>query len=74
MDYVDQVDLLLRYLPLCETEVDKESIMYEVRRLRHQIVRIEEMTMTERNRDVKTMKVELEADFDEPDYDLRKYY
>ena len=57
MDQVFLVQLYLRYLPFCETEMEKDRILNHVRELRRIIVRIEEMTRTEKNLEMDMMKL-----------------
>lgn len=62
MDNVNQIDLLLRFLPQCKTENEHNTILDEVSNLRRRVSQIEEMTKTERQRvtRLKTMTIESE--------------
>ncbi len=57
MDQVFLVQLYMRYLPFCDTEIEKYRILNHVRELREGIVRIEEMTRTEKNIEMDMMKL-----------------
>ena len=61
MDQVFLVQLYLKYLPFCETERQKDRILEHVRELREEIVRIEEMTRSERNTEMDIMKLIIES-------------
>lgn len=62
MSQVFLVQLYLNYLPFCGTEREKDMILGEVRHIRHDIQRIEEMTRTEKNMKMKIMKIIIESD------------
>lgn len=62
MGQVHIIQLLLEYLPTCETEAQKYRILEEVGRMRSEVSRIEEMTRTERQMDVRMMKVTIESE------------
>lgn len=57
MNQVFLVQLYLRYLPFCDTEKEKDRILIQVREIREDIVRIEEMTRTEKNMEMELMKL-----------------
>lgn len=61
MQQVYLVDLLLRYLPHCEDEEDKDKIMIEIRRMRYDIVFIEDMTRTEKQKPIKKLTLIIES-------------
>ncbi len=62
MGQVYLIQLLLEYLPHCETETQKDQILDEVRTIRRRVSDIEEMTKTERQMDIKRMKVIIESE------------
>lgn len=61
MDQVFLVQLYLQFLPFCESEKQKDRILEHVRELREQIVRIEEMTRSERNSEMDIMKLTIKS-------------
>lgn len=62
MEQVGVIDLLLRYLPFCENQEEFDKVMGEVRKLRMEAVEIEEMTKTERQKEVKIKLMTIESD------------
>lgn len=60
-EMVSVIDGLLRYLPLCDNQAQFDGVMQEVRRLRKEVSEIEEMTKTERQRDIKTRIITVES-------------
>lgn len=58
---VDIIDRLLRYLPYCNTSMEKDSIMSELRNLRYEVSNIEEMTRTERQKEIKELIITIES-------------
>lgn len=58
---VNQVQLLVYYLPYCSEEKQKDAITYEIYRLRKRIVEIEDMTKSEKETELKMMKLEIES-------------
>lgn len=62
-DLANQINSLLNYLPWCENQSGKDRIMVEVRRIRNEIVKIEEMTRTEKNLKMEMMTVIIEKEF-----------
>jgi len=65
MAQVDVIDRLLRYLPFCETSKECDSIMYEISQIRSNVSFYEEMTKTEKQKEVifKTVTVESDINF-----------
>lgn len=61
MDQVYLVDLLLNFLPFCNTEDEQFEILEEVGRIRNIITQIEELTKTERQRDLKFRIMTIES-------------
>lgn len=55
------IDSLLRYLPFCDNSTQRDAIMEEVRRSRKIITDIEDMTKTEKQRDIKFLKLTIES-------------
>tara|TARA_A100000164_G_C21800081_1_gene720220 strand:+ start:420 stop:632 length:213 start_codon:yes stop_codon:yes gene_type:complete len=58
---VNQIDLLLKYLPYCQNSIERDKIMEEVNLLRRHVTEIEEMTETEKNREAKTIEMTIES-------------
>ncbi len=58
---VEQVSLLVYYLPYCTEEKQKDSITYEIYRLRKRIVEIEDMTKSEKETPIKMIRLEIES-------------
>lgn len=61
-EMVSVIDGLLRYLPLCENQSQFDQVMEEVRRLRKEVSEIEEMTKTERQKDIKIKIITIESE------------
>lgn len=61
---VELIHRLLLFLPLCKNSKDRDNILQEIRSIRWKVSDIEEMTKTERQKDVKFRIMTIDSDFD----------
>lgn len=61
LDKLYQLDLLLDYFPYAD-QSEQDVLVVEIVRLRRGMMAIEEMTVTEKNREVRMMRLEIESE------------